>query len=72
MIGTFYAAVKPTAPPFVRVGTQVEPDTVVCLVEAMKNYIEIKAECTGTIEKILVENKEPVEFGQAIFLVRPN
>ena len=72
MVGTFYTAANPEAPPFVRVGAQVEPDTVVCLIEAMKIFNEIKAECTGTIEKILVESAESVEFGQAMFLVKPN
>ena len=72
MVGTFYAAANPEAPPFVRVGAQVEPDTVVCLIEAMKIFNEIKAECTGTIEKVLVESAESVEFGQAMFLVRPS
>ena len=72
MVGTFYTAANPEAPPFVRVGAQVEPDTVVCLIEAMKIFNEIKAECSGTIEKVLVESAEPVEFGQAMFLVRPN
>ena len=72
MVGTFYTAANPEAPPFVRVGAQVEPDTVVCLIEAMKIFNEIKAECTGTIEKVLVESAESVEFGQAMFLVRPN
>ena len=72
MVGTFYTAANPEAPPFVRVGAQVEPDTVVCLIEAMKIFNEIKAECTGTIEKILVESAESVEFGQVMFLVRPS
>ena len=72
MVGTFYTAANPEAPPFVRVGAQVEPDTVVCLIEAMEIFNEIKAECTGTIEKVLVESAESVEFGQAMFLVRPN
>ncbi len=72
MVGTFYTAANPDSPPFVRVGAQVEPDTVVCLIEAMKIFNEIKAECSGTIEKILVENAQSVEFGQALFLVKPN
>ena len=72
MVGTFFPAANPEAPPFVRVGTQVEPDTVVCLIEAMKIFNEIKAECTGTIEKVLVESAESVEFGQTMFLVRPS
>ena len=71
MVGTFYAAPNPDAPPFVTVGSIVEPDTVICLIEAMKIFNEIKAECSGTIEKVLVINAESVEFGQALFLVRP-
>ena len=72
MVGTFYTAANPESPPFVRVGAQVEPDTVVCLIEAMKIFNEIKAECSGTIEKILVDNAQSIEFGQALFLVKPN
>ena len=71
MVGTFYAAPNPDAAPFVTVGDEVEPDTVVCLVEAMKIFNEIKAECTGTIEKVLVSNAESLEFGQGLFRVRP-
>ena len=72
MVGTFYTAANPESPPFVRVGTQVEPDTVVCLIEAMKIFNEIKAECSGTIEKIMVDNAQSIEFGQVLFLVKPN
>ena len=71
MVGTFYSAANPDAPPFVTVGSNVDPETVICLVEAMKIFNEIKAECTGTIEKVLVNNGDSVEFGQAMFLVRP-
>ena len=71
MVGTFYAAPNPDASPFVTAGSSVDPETVVCLVEAMKIFNEIKAECTGTIEKVLVQNSEPIEFGQPLFLVRP-
>ncbi len=71
MVGTFYAAPNPDAPPFVRSGTTVEPDTVVCLVEAMKIFNEIKAECSGTVEKVMVSNGDSVEFGQPLFMVRP-
>jgi acetyl-CoA carboxylase biotin carboxyl carrier protein len=70
MVGTYYAAPNPDAPPFVSVGTTVDPDTVVCLVEAMKIFNEIKAECSGIIEKVLVSNSEAIEFGQALFKVR--
>ena len=72
MVGTFYAAANPDSGPFVRVGSTVELDTVVCIVEAMKIFNEIKAECAGTIEKVLVSNSEPIEFGQVLFLVRPS
>ncbi len=71
MVGTFYLAPNPDAAPFVSVGTTVGPETNVCVIEAMKIFNEIKAECTGTIEKVLVSNAEAVEFGQALFLVRP-
>lgn len=71
MVGTFYAASDPDSPPFVELGSQLNPDTVVCIVEAMKVFNEIKAEITGTIEKVLVKNEGPVEYGQPLFLVRP-
>ena len=69
IVGTFYSAPAPDAAPFVKVGDQVTPDTVVCIVEAMKVMNEVKAEVSGTIKKILVENAQAVEFGQAMFLV---
>ncbi len=72
MVGTFYSAPNPDAPPFVTVGATVEPETVVCLIEAMKIFNEIKAGCAGTIEKVQVTNSEAVEFGQTLFLVRPS
>ena len=72
MVGTFYAASDPNSPPYAEVGTHVNPDTVVCIVEAMKVFNEIKAEVAGTIEKILVKNEQPVEYGQPLFLVRPD
>lgn len=71
MVGTFYRAGGPDAPPFVTVGTQVEPDTVVCIIEAMKVMNEIKAECSGTISKILADDAHPVQYGQPLFLVNP-
>ncbi len=71
MVGTFYLAPNPDAAPFVTVGATVGPETTVCVIEAMKIFNEIKAECSGTIEKVLVSNAEAVEFGQALFLVRP-
>jgi acetyl-CoA carboxylase biotin carboxyl carrier protein len=71
MVGTFYTSANPDSPTFVQVGATVGADTTVCLIEAMKVFNEIKAEMNGTIERILVENGKPVEFGQKLFLVRP-
>lgn len=70
MVGTFYSSPNPDSPPFVKIGDEVGPDSVVCLVEAMKVFNELKAECAGTIERVLVKNGEAVEFGQKLFLVR--
>ncbi|HNT36608.1 MAG TPA: acetyl-CoA carboxylase biotin carboxyl carrier protein [bacterium] len=72
MVGTFYRAPAPEAPPFVKIGDSVDPDTVVCILEAMKVMNEIKAEVRGRITEVLVENAQPVEFGQALFRVEPN
>lgn len=71
MVGTFYTAPDPESPPFVKVGDQVSPDTVVCLIEAMKVYNEIKAETSGRITRILVSNAQAVEFDQPLFAVAP-
>jgi acetyl-CoA carboxylase biotin carboxyl carrier protein len=71
MIGTFYRAPSPEAGPYVEVGSEVNPDTVVCIVEAMKVMNEIKAEVKGIITQVLVENAKPVEFGQPLFRYRP-
>ena len=70
MVGTFYSGPEPEAPPYINAGAKVVPSTVVCLLEAMKVFSEIKAEVTGTIERILVKNAESVEYGQPLFLVR--
>lgn len=70
IVGTFYRAASPTSDLFVRVGSPVEPDTVVCIIEAMKLMNEIQAETTGIIEKVYVENGQPVEYGQPLFGVR--
>jgi acetyl-CoA carboxylase biotin carboxyl carrier protein len=70
MVGTFYRAPSPDAPPYVEVGQSVEEDTIVCLIEAMKVMNEIKAELKGVITDVLVENAKPVEFGQKLFAVR--
>lgn len=72
MVGTFYATPGPDKPPFAQVGTQVGPESIVCLVEAMKIFNEIKAEKSGTIHKILVKSGQPVEFGQKLFLIKPS
>jgi len=71
MVGTFYSAPNPDTPAFTKVGSSVSNDSVVCLVEAMKVFNEIKAECNGTVEQVLVNNGDAVEFGQKLFLVRP-
>ena len=71
MIGTFYRAPSPEANSYVEIGTEVGPDTVVCIIEAMKVMNEIKAEVKGIITQVLVENAKPVEFGQPLFKVRP-
>jgi acetyl-CoA carboxylase biotin carboxyl carrier protein len=71
MIGSFYASPSPDSPAYVQVGDKVGPETVVCIVEAMKVMNEIKAEVSGVISEILVDNAKPVEFGQALFKVSP-
>jgi acetyl-CoA carboxylase biotin carboxyl carrier protein len=71
MVGTFYTAPDPESPPFVSVGDVVDPDTVVCLVEAMKVFNEIKAEVSGRLTKVLVNNAEAVEYDQPLFVVAP-
>ena len=71
MIGTFYRSPSPEAANYVEVGSEVNPDTVVCIIEAMKVMNEIKAETKGVITQILVENAKPVEFGQPMFKIRP-
>ncbi len=71
MVGTFYRTPSPESPPYVEVGDEVNDDTVLCIVEAMKLMNEIKAEMRGTIVDILVENGQPVEYGQPLFKVRP-
>ncbi|HEX5223341.1 MAG TPA: acetyl-CoA carboxylase biotin carboxyl carrier protein [Verrucomicrobiae bacterium] len=71
MIGTFYRSPSPESAPYVEIGAEVNPDTVVCIIEAMKVMNEIKAEVKGVITQVLVENAKPVEFGQPLFKVRP-
>jgi len=70
MVGTFYRAPAPDAPPYVEEGQEVDPETVVCIIESMKVMNEIKAEVKGVITEILAENAKPVEFGQKLFAVR--
>jgi len=72
MVGTFYVASEPGAEPFVKVGDHVTEDTVVCVIEAMKVFNDIRAEMSGTIEKVLVKNGQAIEFGQPLFAVRPD
>jgi acetyl-CoA carboxylase biotin carboxyl carrier protein len=71
MIGTFYRAPSPEAGSYVEVGSEVNADTVVCIIEAMKVMNEIKAEVKGIVTQVLVESGKPVEFGQPLFKVRP-
>ena len=72
MIGTFYRAPSPESAPYIEVGAEVNPETVVCIIEAMKVMNEIKAEAKGVITQVLIENAKPVEFGQPLFKLRPN
>jgi acetyl-CoA carboxylase biotin carboxyl carrier protein len=70
MVGTFYSAPSPDAPPFASVGQQITPDTVICIIEAMKVMNEIKSEVSGTIVEIVAENGKPVQYGQPLFRLR--
>jgi acetyl-CoA carboxylase biotin carboxyl carrier protein len=70
IVGTFYRSPSPSADPFVKIGTNVEPETVVCIIEAMKLMNEIQAEAAGEVVKIYVENGQPVEYGQPLFGIR--
>jgi acetyl-CoA carboxylase biotin carboxyl carrier protein len=70
MVGTFYAAPSPDAPPYVAAGQEITPDTVVCIIEAMKVMNEIKAEISGVVAEVLAENGKPVQFGQTLFRVK--
>jgi acetyl-CoA carboxylase biotin carboxyl carrier protein len=70
MVGTFYAALSPEAAPYVTVGQEITPDSVVCIIEAMKVMNEIKAEISGVITEVCAENGKPVQFGQALFRVK--
>jgi len=70
IVGTFYEAASPEAPPFVRVGERVQPGKVLCIIESMKLMNEIESETSGIIESKLVMNGQPVEYGEALFAVR--
>lgn len=72
IVGTFYEAPAPGAAPFVKVGDTIETGKVLCIIESMKLMNEIEAEISGTIVKRLVENGQPVEYGEVLFLVKPN
>lgn len=71
MVGTFYRAPNPEAPAYVEIGAIIEPGQVICIIEAMKLMNEIKSEIKGRVLEILVDNAEPVEFGQPLFLIEP-
>jgi len=72
MVGTFYSAANPDSPPFSAPGTVVSTEFTVCLIEAMKVFNEIKAGVNGTVERVLVQNGQAIEYGQKLFLVRPS
>lgn len=72
MVGTFYPAANPDSPPFVKVGDRVGPESTVCIIEAMKVFNEIPAECAGRIVEVLAQSGDPVEFNQPLFRVEPN
>ena len=71
MVGTFYRAPSPDAPPYVKIGDEIHPETVVCILEAMKIMNELKAGLSGVVRNILVENGEAVEYGQPLFEIEP-
>ena len=71
IVGTFYRSPSPNADPFVKIGSNVEDDTVVCIIEAMKLMNEIQAESSGEVVKVYVENGQPVEYGQPLFGIKP-
>jgi acetyl-CoA carboxylase biotin carboxyl carrier protein len=72
MVGTFYTSPSPESPAYIAVGQEVQEDTVVCIIEAMKVMNEIKAETRGVIVEVLAQNGKPVEFGKPLFAVRPS
>jgi acetyl-CoA carboxylase biotin carboxyl carrier protein len=72
MVGTFYSAANPDSPPFVKVGDHVGPETTVCILEAMKVFNEVPAECAGKIAAIMAKNGDAIEFNQPLFRVEPD
>ncbi len=72
MVGTFYSKANPESEPFVKVGSMVTEDTVVCIVEAMKVFNEIPAECRGKVVEVLASDQQPVDFGKPLFRVEPS
>lgn len=72
IVGTFYSSASPESPPFAKKGDKVTPGTVLCIIEAMKLMNEIEAEVSGSIAEVLVQNEEPVEYGQVLFTIAPS
>jgi len=70
MVGTFYGSPSPESPAFISVGQEITPDTVVCIIEAMKVMNEVKSEVSGTVTEICAENGKPVQYGQALFRLK--
>ena len=70
MVGTFYSSPSPDSPTFVSVGQEITPDTVICIIEAMKVMNEVKAEVAGTVTEICADNGKPVQFGQVMFRLK--
>ncbi|MEO1525833.1 MAG: acetyl-CoA carboxylase biotin carboxyl carrier protein [Planctomycetota bacterium] len=71
-VGTFYSRSNPDSDPFVKVGQSISPDTIVCIIEAMKVFNEIPAECSGTVVEVLVADNEAVDFGKPLFRIQPS
>ena len=72
MVGTFYRSASPEKPPYAEVSQKVKAGDVVCIIEAMKLFNEIESEVSGTIVKVMVDNEQPVEYDQVLFLVKPD
>jgi len=70
MVGTFYRSASPESPPFVEIGAKIEEKTVICIIEAMKIMNEIQAETKGNVLEVLVENGQPVEYGQRLYKIK--